>query len=139
MAAVPPQMARISVRATIRSLTQNLTFANCYIGEDRSTSAGIASTFTNCVCAGAYKQYSTHDGCIANTPCTFDENWRSRKHKSTLVNIGDGTLYMARFPEALSAYRDMDYAGGERILEDQIDIGAGEFIWKPTGMVLSFR
>ena len=118
---------------------QNLTFANCYIGEDRSTSAGIASTFTNCVCAGAYKQYSTHDGCIANTPCTFDENWRSRKHKSTLVNIGDGTLYMARFPEALSAYRDMDYAGGERILEDQIDIGAGEFIWKPTGMVLSFR
>jgi hypothetical protein len=115
------------------------TFANCYIGEDRSTSTGIASTFTNCICAGAFKQYSKHDGSVDNTPCAFDENWRPRRHSSPLVNKGDDALYMARFPEALFSYRDQDYAGGERVREGKIEIGSGEIVWKPIGFIMNFR
>lgn len=115
------------------------TFANCYIGTDGATVAGVAASFTNCVCAGAFKAFTTKGGCVENSPCLFDSSWRPRRHRSPIVNAGDGALYAARFPESLSAFRDIDYAGGERVLEGRIDVGAGEMIWDPVGMTISFR
>ena len=68
----------------------------------------------------------------------FDANWRPKRHSSAVVNAGDVTLYTSLFPAALSDFRDFDYAGGERMLEDHIDVGAGEMIWTQTGMVITF-
>ena len=116
------------------------TFYNCYIGEDGSAGSGVAATFTNCVCATAFKSHSPHAGCIENKPCRFDaSSWRPKSHLAAVVNAGDGSLYVSKFPADLTAYAGLDYAGGERVLDDRIDVGAGEIIWKPTGMIMSFR
>ena len=69
----------------------------------------------------------------------FHANWRPKRHSSAVVNAGDVTLYTSLFPMALSNCRDFDYAGGERTLEGHIDVGAGEMLWTPTGMIINFR
>ncbi len=115
------------------------TFANCYIGEDGAAAQSVAATFTNCVCAGEFKSFTSHSGCKENASCVFDANWRPKRHSSAVVNAGDVTLYTSLFPAALSDFRDFDYAGGERMLEDHIDVGAGEMIWTQTGMIINFR
>jgi len=123
----------------------NSKFINCYIGKDGATGSSVASTYTNCVCATAYSTFSTHDGCVENVPCKFDANWRPRRHGSAVVNTGDNALYDANFPdlsvEPLKSllHKDSDYAGGARVLEEKIDIGAGEMVWSPKGLMFIFR
>ena len=117
----------------------NTKFANCYVAADGAAVAGVAASFTNCVCAGAFKSFSKHDGCVENSPCKFDTDWRPKTHSSPLVNAGDDILYKSLMPQSLSGYVDIDYAGGLRLLEGRIDIGAGEMVWDPIGMIISVR
>ena len=117
------------------------TFYNCFIGADGASGAGVAATFTNCVTSGTFMDHSKHEGCWENKTYTFskNKNWRPRSKDSALFNTGDGNLYAEHFPADLSAYANFDYAGGDRILEGAIDVGAGEMIYDPTGTQIIFR
>ena len=113
------------------------TFYNCYIGADGSAGSGVAATFTNCVCAGSIASHSLHDGCIENRPCRFDRsNWRPRSRSSAVFDAGDYSLYTSHFPADLSAYAELDYAGGPRVREGGLDIGAGEMEYVQTGVMI---
>lgn len=113
------------------------TFYNCYIGADGSAGSGVAATFTNCVCAGSIASHSPHDGCIENRPCRFDRsNWRPRSRSSAVFDAGDYSLYTSHFPADLSAYSELDYAGGPRVREGGLDIGAGEMEYVQTGVMI---
>ena len=112
-------------------------YENCYVGGDGAQASSVAATFTTCVCAGTFKSYTKSAGCITNTPCQFNSRWRAAHYDSPLVNAGDYSLYSSHFPSALSAYRDLDFIGGERVVEGRIDIGASEL--KPKGASVSFR
>ena len=114
-------------------------FVNCYVGGDGSGGSGVAATFTNCVCAGTFKEWSPHAGCVENAGTRFDKNWRPKDHDSAIINTADEALYASLFPAALAEFRDLDYAGGPRVLEDRMDIGAGEMLYEPKGAVIIFR
>ena len=117
-----------------------VTYCNCYVGGDGSNSESLSSAFSNCVSKTTFKSWTKHDGCVENTPCTFDENWRPKRRLSPLVDAGDIDLYDAKFPSAFSAYKDLDYAGGPRVLQETIDIGAGERPYtEPKGVLLLVR
>lgn len=116
------------------------TFANCYVGMDGASGSAVAATFTNCVSATSFSAHSLHAGCVENTPCTFDAGWRPKRRRSALVDMGNINLYDVNFPSSLSAYRDFDYAGGPRVLQNMIDIGAGERPYtEPKGFMLLFK
>ena len=115
------------------------TFYNCYIGADGSAGSGVAATFTNCVSATAFKSHSPHAGCIENSPCSFGRNWRPRSRMSAVFDAGDYSLYASLFPEDLAEYAGFDYAGGERVLEGSIDVGAGEMVYVQTGVMMIVR
>ena len=121
----------------------NVTYWNCYVGGDGSTTDSLASVFSNCVSKTTFKPWTKHDGCVENTPCTFDENWRPKRRLSPLVDTGDLDLYNAKFPPALSAYKNLDFAGGPRVIRqtvETIDIGAGERPYtEPKGVLLLVR
>ena len=114
-------------------------FVNCYIGSDESAGATVAATFTNCVHAGTFLAHTPHGGCVENAATVFDKNWRPRNHESAIVNTADEALYAALFPSDLAGFRDLDFAGGPRVLEERMDIGAGEMLYDPKGTVLLFR
>ena len=118
-------------------------FANCYIGADGASGEAVMATFTNCVCAKAFKSFSPHAGCLENTPCTFDENWRPKRRLSPLVDAGDLDLYNTRITSIPAQYRDLDYAGGPRVIKqtvETIDVGAGERPYsEPMGVMLLVR
>ena len=114
-------------------------FVNCYIGSDESAGATVAATFTNCVHAGTFLAHTPHGGCVENAATVFDKNWRPRNHDSAVVNTADEALYAALFPSDLAGFRDLDFAGGPRVLEERMDIGAGEMLYEPKGSVLLFR
>jgi hypothetical protein len=42
-------------------------------------------------------------------------------------------------PQSFLGYIDVDYAGGLRVLEGRIDIGAGENVCNPIGMIIKVR
>lgn len=113
-------------------------YANCYIGTDGSH-ASTAAIFTNCVCATAFKSASRHDGCVDNTPCKFDANWRPKRHSSAVVNMGDNALYDSKFPVGVADDKALDYSCGPRVLEGRIDIGAGELKWVRKGFMVYVR
>ena len=117
------------------------TFYNCFIGADGASGAGVAATFTNCVTSGTFKDHSPHAGCAENKTYTFNrnKNWRPRSKDSALFNTGDDSLYAAHFPEDLAQFANLDFAGGERVLEGCIDVGAGEMIYDPTGTQIILR
>jgi hypothetical protein len=117
----------------------NTKFANCYVAADGAAAVSVAASFTNCVCAGSFKSFTKHEGCIENRPCRFDADWRPKTHGSTLVNAGDDTLYKSLMPQSFLGYIDVDYAGGLRVLEGRIDIGAGENVCNPIGMIIKVR
>lgn len=117
-----------------------VTYCNCYVGGDGSNSESLSSAFSNCVSKTTFKSWTKHDGCVENTPCTFDENWRPKRRLSPLVDTGDLDLYNAKFPSAFSACKNLDYAGGPRVLQETIDIGAGERPYtEPQGVLLLVR
>ena len=76
-----------------------------------------------------------------NKTYTFNrnKNWRPRSKDSALFNTGDDSLYAAHFPEDLAQFANLDFAGGERVLEGRIDVGAGEMIYDPTGTQIILR
>ena len=113
------------------------TYANSYVGADGASVKAVAATFTNCVCAQSFKDFTRHDGCVENTPCRFGLKARPVGDDSAVVNAGDYLLYSNRFPVAFAAYRDIDYAGNPRVLDGCIDIGATEY--KPVGSTILFR
>jgi hypothetical protein len=117
------------------------TFYNCFIGADGASGAGVAATFTNCVTSGTFKDHSPHAGCAENKTYTFNrnKNWRPRSKDSALFNTGDDSLYAAHFPEDLAQFANLDFAGGERVLEGRIDVGAGEMIYDPKGTQIILR
>ena len=116
---------------------QNTVYANCYVGGDGAGSKGVASTFTNCVCKVSFTTNSVHVGCIENKPCQFGSKWRPVNDDAAVVNAGNYVLYTNRFPSALAIYRNIDFAGNPRVLDDHLDVGATEY--KPVGSTILFR
>ena len=59
---------------------------------------------------------------------------------SALFDTGDSNLYALHFPGDLAEdYAGLDFAGGVRILEGAIDVGAGEMIYDPKGTQIVIR
>ena len=48
---------------------------------------------------------------------------------SGLIDAGSNETFVAKYP---AAYQDLDWAGGQRIYNGTIDIGAGEFDYRPV-------
>ena len=115
------------------------TFYNCYVGMDGAGSEAVRAKFVNCVIATTLKEFTLKENCIENTPCTFAANFRPKRHRSAIVNAADLDIYNSHFPADLTQYKDIDFAGGERVLEDLLDIGAGEMVWTQKGLMLFLR
>jgi hypothetical protein len=60
----------------------------------------------------------------------FDADNRPSLDDATYCDKGDRSLYDAHFPSAWIRFKDRDYAGGQRVYNGWIDIGAGEADWR---------
>ena len=56
---------------------------------------------------------------------------------AAVVNAGNYVLYTNRFPSALAIYRNIDFAGNPRVLDNHLDVGATEY--KPVGTTVFFK
>ena len=103
-----------------------------------ASSGGIACT--NCVftvaASSAINDGSTYD----EATCKFsvdradnlDENIRPKTAASPLVDAGSKALYDAKFPSKWVQFKGRDWKDGQRIYNAQIDVGCGEYDFRPT-------
>ena len=95
---------------------------------------------TNCVFTGkaddVIKDGSTYD----EATCKFsvarddnlDENFCPKTAASPLVDAGSKELYDAKFPSKWVQFKGRDWKDGQRIYNAQIDVGCGEYDFRPT-------
>jgi hypothetical protein len=60
----------------------------------------------------------------------LDSDNRPALNDVVYCDAGDRSLYDAHFPSAWIRFKDRDYAGGQRVYNEKIDIGAGEVDWR---------
>ena len=101
--------------------------------------AGMACT--NCVftvaASSAIPENSSYDPDTcrfsAATADNLDENFRPKTAASVLVDAGSKELYDANFPSKWVQFKtNRDFKGGQRIYNAQIDVGCGEYDFRPT-------
>lgn len=92
----------------------NLTLTNCrmYYGLNEGSSADEKSVVN-----------------IKKLP-NFDDDYRPARTDTLYCDTGSRELYDAMFPAAWVRFKDKDYAGGQRVYNAKIDIGAGEADWR---------
>lgn len=67
---------------------------------------------------------------VVQTSVSLDANYRPAK-TSDFVDSDDAlTYYEAKFPSAWTAFKDTDFAGGARVYNGKLDIGAGEYDYR---------
>ena len=124
----------------VRSNTQRLRILNTYLQKACGNNSNKAYC-TNCVFTGtAYNSTNTAayfdpDTCSfsADTADNLDENFRPKTAASKLVDAGSKELYDANFPAAWVQFKtNRDWKDGQRIYNAQIDVGCGEYDFRPT-------
>ena len=118
---------------------------NCtFVGTSVQGNLGVAHVFNSYVyqdngscryhrCVWSAKKSttdSTFDDCVqaSGAAVALDENYRPLPIATALVDQGLNACYVTNWPAAWSA--ETDLAGGQRIYNSAIDIGAGEYDWR---------
>ena len=106
-----------------------------------SGSSGNGVACTNCVftqaaskaISGDSSSYYDEATCKFSVPAAdnLDDNIRPSSATSPLVDFGSKELYDANFPAKWVRFKGRDYAGGQRIYNGQIDVGCGEYDFRP--------
>lgn len=122
---------------SLRSNMSRLRILNTYL--HNATAVGDNNAYcTNCVFVKSFDEVDDeHIGCD-EASCRFsvpmddnlDENFRPKSAESPLVDFGDRALYDANFPKKWVQFKDVDFAGGQRIYNGKIDVGCGEYDWR---------
>ena len=119
---------------------------NCtFVGTSVQGNLGVAHVFNSYVyqdngscgyhhCVWSAKKSttdSTFDDCVqaSGAAVALDENYRPLPTATALVDQGLNECYVTNWPDAWSA--ETDFAGGQRVYNAAIDIGAGEYDWRP--------
>ena len=112
---------------------------NSYLSKVSGPAAGGVAC-TNCVftvaASSAISGISTYDEATckfsAATADNLDENFRPKTAASPLVDAGSKELYDAKFPSKWVQFKGRDWKDGQRIYNAQIDVGCGEYDFRPT-------
>lgn len=121
----------VVLNSSILGNVANSTLYNSYAYYD-----GGNSHFRNCRLYyaisgnGSDKDESTIDN--IKTQPVLDSDYRPALDDDKYCDKGDRLLYDANFPSAWVRFKDRDFAGGQRIYNAAIDIGAGEADWRET-------
>ena len=124
-----------TVRATSLVLNSNLngnmaesTAYNSYVYYD----AGQSRFYSSRLYYAAKETSSTDDKTIANLKKepSLDSEYRPSLNDERYCDAGDRNWYDTLFPERWARFKGRDYAGGQRIYNGKIDIGAGEADWR---------
>ena len=59
-------------------------------------------------------------------------NYRLADVSALPVGYGDINHYTTNFPAGWKRFADVDYDGGQRVYNGTIDVGAGEYDWRPV-------
>ena len=105
---------------------------NCLLigGNDTLSVANHLCAFHNCIVTGKISTYDQHDDdCrieVGTAACPYDPVTFRPLADADQINVGSNSYYESKFP---AVYKDeyLDFAGGARIVDDVIDIGAGEY------------
>lgn len=104
---------------------------NSYVATD-----GGKCNFHRCIVGSAVNSNSTgDDGTLFSAAApTFDASTFRPLERSSLIDFGDSlhwkTNLPAAFPTCLAGDGALDVAGGQRIYNAAIDVGAGEYDWR---------
>lgn len=125
----------------VRSNMSSLRILNTYLQKASALPSSDNKAYcTNCVFTGtAYNSTNTAayfdpDTCSfsAATADNLDENFRPKTAASVLVDAGSKELYDANFPSKWVQFKGRDWKDGQRIYNAQIDVGCGEYDFRPT-------
>ena len=126
-------------------------YVNCSFisGGAQGSSDTARAKFYNCYFNGSTQQYGNYYRCFytggLNTKSTdyydcmriaapvLDAATYRPEIDSVLVDAGSNTYYTAQMeslPADIQALLDEDFAGGQRVYNGRVDIGAGEFDWR---------
>ena len=122
----------------VRSNHTNLRILNTYLAKV-SVSGSNHAYCTNCVFTLASKsakgENTFHDEatCLFSVPVAdnLDESFRPKSPESPLVDFGDRALYDVNFPSDWKGFKSGDIAGGQRVYNGRIDVGCGEYDFRP--------
>ena len=123
----------------VRSNTPGLRILNTYLQKACGNSSNKAYC-TNCVFTGtAYNSTNTAAYFDPDT-CSFsaaiadnlDDDFRPKTAASKLVDAGSKELYDANFPSKWVQFKGRDWKDGQRIYNGEIDVGCGEYDFRPT-------
>ena len=124
-----------TVRATSLVLNSNLngnmaesTAYNSYVYYD----AGQSRFYSSRLYYGSAETSSIDNGTEVNLKRVplFDSQYRPSLNDERYCDAGDRNWYDTLFPERWARFKGRDYAGGQRIYNGKIDIGAGEADWR---------
>ena len=105
-------------------------FYNCYIN---SSTQKLGDYYRCFYTGGQNTDKTSYDDCMRIVAPVLDAVTYRPEIDSVLVDAGSNTYYYAKMeslPADIQALLDEDFAGGQRIYNGRIDIGAGEFDWR---------
>ena len=123
-----------------RSSSGKIRALNSYLRKVSGASSG-GVVCTNCVfilaASSAIPENSSYDPDTCSFEATaadnLDENFRPKTAASKLVDAGSKELYDANFPSTWVQFKtNRDWKDGQRIYNGQIDVGCGEYDFRPT-------
>ena len=99
-------------------------FCNCIVGTD-----GGQMSLTNCVVCSVKKNETTADAATKfQQKVAYDANYRpTAEMADLLIDCASNEYYAAFWP---AQFASADFAGGQRVYNGKMDIGAGEFDWR---------
>ena len=122
-----------------RSSSGKIRALNSYLRKvSGAGSSGVVCT--NCVfilaASSAIPANSSYDPDTCSFEATaadnLDENFRPKTAGSVLVDAGSKELYDANFPSKWVQFKGRDWKDGQRIYNGEIDVGCGEYDFRPT-------
>ena len=121
----------------VRSNMASLRVLNTYLEKVTTPGSSYTVNCTNCVFTGksgiGSNCFYDEATCRFSVPSddNLDENFRPKTAASPLVDFGSKELYDANFPSEWVQFKGRDFAGGQRIYNGQIDVGCGEYDFRP--------
>lgn len=106
-------------------------YYNCYVSGSRKW-----TSYFNSYSSGSWNDdHCTHDDdckIINATAANLDPETCRPQKGSSLIDVGKNAYYEdgASVPDAIRPFLTEDWAGGQRIYNGSIDIGAGEYDWR---------
>lgn len=127
-----PAINSTFVNGGVISGNGSVTLYNCvYTGTSGGSNTGT-QTLINCVAGGLHSKAVPGEGTFITNGLAsqLDADYRPISGSCLIDNERAYVYYTNRFPAAWRDFMWTDYAGGQRVYNGRLDLGAGEYDWR---------